>query len=341
MSGFIYSEGSGLNNAVIGKKLAPVRAVISESVEAFENASLIDKLFFMDKSKGWAANYSSETSLSGFQDVGEGGAFPQDSFQEGFDKTIQFRVWKDQFTVTKEMLDDASVGKIKSKANMFAQAYGRGREQYAATLLAGGIGKNVTFKNKVYDTTSADGVPLFSKVHPSKTKGAKQVQSNLFKAIWSDGSKKLMDVMDAVQEKMQDFTDDDGNILSVMPDTIIIPNSAKLKRAVFAAVGSELDPDSSNNAMNFQMGLWNVLIWPYLPKVLGDKEYFMMADSQFLQNYMCLPFVDRVPLQVDSHLDDNTWNTVFQGYARYGAGFNNWRGIAICGEGMLEATELK
>ena len=140
MSGFIYSESSGLNHAIIGKKLAPVRAIISECVEAFQNASLIDKIFFMDKSKSWASNYSSETALGGFQDVGEGGAFPQDSFQEGFDKTIQFRIWKDQFTLTKEILDDASVGKIKSKAGMFAQAYGRGREGYAAALLAGGIG---------------------------------------------------------------------------------------------------------------------------------------------------------------------------------------------------------
>ena len=334
MGGFIYSESSGLNNAVIGKKLAPVRAIISECVEAFQNASLIDKIFFMDKSKSWASNYTSETSLGGFQDVGEGGAFPQDSFQEGFDKTVQFRVWKDQFTVTKEMLDDANVGKIKSKSNMFAQAYGRGREGYAAALLAGGVGKTVKYKDKVYDTTSADGVPLFSAAHPSKTKGTKYTQSNLFKGVFSQT------VMDQMQEKMQDFTDDDGNILSVMPDTIIIPNNAKLKRAVFAAVGSELDPDTNNNAMNFQLGLWNVLIWPYLPKQLAEGDYFMMADSDFLQTYMCLPFVDRVPLQVDSHIDNNTWNTVFQGYARYGAGFNNWRGIAICGTGLSDGTAL-
>lgn len=337
MGGFIYSQNSGLNEAVIGKKLAPVHAIISENVEAFQNASLIDKIFYMDKSKSWAANYTQETSLDGFKDVGEGGAFPSDSYQEGFDKTIHFHVWKDQFTVTKEMLDDANIGKIKSKANMFAQAYGRGREQYAATLLAGGLNTKTTFKGKTYDTTTADNVALFSKSHPSKTKGSQFLQSNLFKA---DIDADFLSALDAVQEKMQDFADDDGNILSVMPDTIIIPNSAKLKRAVFAAVGSELDPNTNNNAMNFQMGLWNVLIWPYLPKQLNDENYFMMADSKFLKACMCLPFVDRVPLETKTNIDDNTWNTVFQGYARYGAGFNNWRGIAICGNGFASGTEL-
>ena len=85
---------------------------------------------------------------------------------------------------------------------------------------------------------------------------------------------------------MQDFCDDDGNLLNVAPDTIIIPNSAKLKRAVFAAVGSELDPESNKNAMNFQLGLWNILIWPYMDKQIGGKDYVILADSKFLQ--VCL-----------------------------------------------------
>ena len=46
---------------------------------------------------------------------------------------------------------------------------------------------------------------------------------------------------------MQSFTDDDGHLLNVTPDTILIPNVGELKRAVLAAVGSELDPETSNN----------------------------------------------------------------------------------------------
>ena len=110
------------------------------------------------------------------------------------------------------------------------------------------------------------------------------------------------------------------------------------KRQVLAAVGSDLDPESSNNAMNFQAGLWNVLVWPYLPKTIGGKPYFIMMDSKFKDDYMCLPFLDRVPLTVKSDIDPNTDANVFKGRARFMAGFNNWRCISICGEGVNGTT---
>ena len=137
---------------------------------------------------------------------------------------------------------------------------------------------------------------------------------------------------------MQGFTDDDGHLLNVTPDTILIPNVGELKRAVLAAVGSELDPETSNNAINFQAGLWNVLVWNYLPKTIGGKPYFIMMDSKFKDDYMCLPFLDRVPLTVKSDIDPNTDANVFKGRARFMAGFNNWRCISICGEGVNGTT---
>ena len=103
---------------------------------------------------------------------------------------------------------------------------------------------------------------------------------------------------------------------------------------MLAAVGSELDPETSNNAINFQAGLWNVLVWNYLPKTIGGKPYFIMMDSKFKDDYMCLPFLDRLPLTVKSDIDPNTDANVFKGRARFMAGFNNWRCISICGEGV-------
>ena len=69
MSGIIFSEGSGLNNGLIGKRLAPIKAIINSNVEAFQQKSLIDKIYYMDTSKNWAENYTIETALGNFQDV--------------------------------------------------------------------------------------------------------------------------------------------------------------------------------------------------------------------------------------------------------------------------------
>lgn len=330
--GVIFSKGSGLNDSVFGKSQEPIRAIIEENVEAFQAMSMIDKLYYMDTSKNYAEKYTSETSLGDFEDVGENGAYPKTSMQEGFSKVIEPSTWKSSFEVTQEMIEDAKIGKIKSRASIFATSYNRTREKFAAHMLYGGTGSTTKIGNTSYSTTSADGVPLFSTSHPSVTKGTKYVQSNVFKAAFSQN------VMDTVQEYMQGFTDDDGNLLNVAPDTIVIPNSGPLKRAVIAAVGSDFDSESDKNAMNFQCGLWNIIVWNYLPKDIGGQPYFFMLDSKFKDDYMCLPFVDRLKMTVRSDIDPNTDANVFKGRARFGAGFNNWRCIALCGAGTSGTT---
>ena len=334
MANIIFSEASGLNDSVFGKSQAPIKAYIADQVEAFEKESLVDKIFVMEQSKNYAEKFTSETSLDDFEDVGENGAYPLTNMQEGFSKVIEPTTWKSRFEVTQEMMEDAKMGKVKKKAGMFSLSYGRTRENYAAKLIAGGLGQTVQIGAKFYDTTSADGVPLFSTQHPSATQKSKYTQSNLFKNAFSVAA------MDAMACAMQDFCDDDGNVLAINPDTIIIPNDPVLIRAVNAAIDSDLYPESDSNATNYQKGLWRVLIWRYLPKTLNGKPYFMMLDSKFNATAQCLPWVDRVPLTVRSDIDPNTDANVFKGRARFAAGFNNWRSIAICGEGFAEGTDL-
>ena len=169
MAGIIFSEGSGVNDSVFGRSQDPIKAVIEENVEAFKEMSMIDKIFYMDKSSNFAEKYSQETSLGDFKDVGENGAYPVTSMQEGYEKTITPTTWKNKFEVTAEMLEDSRYGKIKSKANIFATSFNRTREKFAASMLAGGISTTTTISGKKYDTTTADGVALFSQSHPSIT----------------------------------------------------------------------------------------------------------------------------------------------------------------------------
>lgn len=337
MAGVIFSEGSGLNDSMFGKSQAPIKALIQQNVEAFQKQSMIDKIFYMDKINTYAAKYTSETSLANFEDVGENGAYPINSIQEGFSKVIEPTTWKNRFEVTQEMIEDANMGKIKSRANVFSLSYNRTREQFAADMLAGGMGATVAFGGKKYDTTAADGKPLFSAEHLSKTND-KYKQSNLFK--YTAASDKITEVLDKAQEHMQDVRDDDGNLLTVSPSTIIIPNSGSMKRKLWEAIGSELDPNSANNAFNFQVGLWNVMVWNYLPKTIGGKEYFMLLDEKFNQDYIGMVWADRTDLKVKSAIDGNTDANVWSGRARFGAGFNNWRGIALVGDGLSGATQL-
>lgn len=334
MSGITFSVASGVNDSVFGKSQEPIKSMITSGVEAWEETSLLDKIFYMDKTKNFAEKYATMTALGNFQDVGENGATPQDSFEEGFCKVIEPSTWKLGFSITAEAIEDHKIGDITNGAKRFTTSYGRTREQFGAHLLASGHLSTMKWGNKTYSITCADKKPMFSEAHPSKTQGTKLLQSNLFKGEFS------VAVMDAVQEAMQDFKDDKGNLLNVKPDTIIIPNSGPLKRAVLAAVGSELDPRSNNNAWNFQCGLWNVLVWGELPKTINGKPYFIMMDSKYMQEYECMPWLDRIKLKVDSYIDHNNHANVFSGRSRFAAGFNNWRGAALCGLGFANGTDL-
>ena len=324
----IFSEGSGLNDSIYGKCQAPIRMFLEQRGEQFERQSVLKDLFLMGKSENYGDLMTTMTAMSGFEPVGENGAYPLDGMQEGYQKLLVYDTWKDSFSISAEMMEDSKVMDMKKQPAAFITSYNRTREKFAAQLLFGGTGATTVINGKTYDTTSADGVSLFNQNHPSKTKGTKLQQSNAFKAAFSTS------IFDQVQERMQGFMDDDGNLLNLAPDTIIIPNDGAMKRAIFAMAGSDFDPSTANNAINFQVGLWNVIVWNYLPKQIGTKPYFMMMDSKFKDDYECLPWLDRVPLTVRSDIDPNTDANVFKGRARFGAGFFNWRCIAVCGEGV-------
>lgn len=333
MSGIVFSKSSGLNNEVFGKSAEPIKAMIVQGVESWEEKSLIDKIYYMDSTNNFAEKYATMTAVGNFKNVGENGATPKSEMQVGFTKVIEPETWKNSLEISAEMMEDEKLGDVKNATRRFTQSYGRTREHFAATLLYNGTNKTMVDDGVKYEITCADGTPMFNKAHPSKTQGTKYVQSNLFKGAFSEEN------LDKVQEMMQSFTDDDGNLLNIQPNTIVIPNSGALKRKVFAAVGSELDPESNNNAWNFQCGLWNVLVWNELPKKLNGGEYFFMLDSDYMRDYECMPWLDRIKLKVSQYVDQNTDAHVFKGRSRFGAGFNNWRGIALCGA-STEGTDL-
>ena len=116
------------------------------------------------------------------------------------------------------------------------------------------------------------------------------------------------------------------------PLTILIPNDAQLKKEVFAAIGADKDPATANNGFNFVFGRWNVLVWNYLNAYVADGvKPWILADTEYNNEYGGAIFTDRTPLDVRSSIDENTDANVWRGYARFTAGFNDWRAFAIGG----------
>ena len=102
-----------------------------------------------------------------------------------------------------------------------------------------------------------------------------------------------------------------------------------MKKAVFAAIGADKDPNTANNAFNYQFGRWTVITTPYLNGLTAGVWF--LADKKYNDNYNGLLFCDRIPLSVTSYIDENTDNNVWKGRSRFVAGCNDWRGIAVAG----------
>lgn len=327
MAGIVFSKSSGLNDSIYGKSEAPIRAFLEQNVKAYEEMSTIKRIFKFVDSEHYGEKFGGITGFAhGFQPVGEGGSYPTDERQEGYSKFLENITWKDSFAITQEMMEDSIILNLdKTGARSFIDQYYLTREKYGSQLLIGAIsGTSTKFRGISMDCTSADGVSLFSTAHPSVT-GNTGTQSNKFAGTFS------VDNLGKLETHMQNFTDDNGEVLNIAPDTIIIPNDAGLKKDVFAAIGADKDPTTSNNGFNYQFGRWTVIVSPYLNSLIGTDKPWMLLDKRYCDNYDGLLFLDRIPLTIKAFIDDDTDNNVWSGRSRFVCGANDWRCIAVAG----------
>ena len=326
MPNITFSEGTGLQDSIFGKSQEPIKLFLEKRGEAFEQQSMLPQLFNMSTSTHWKEKFTAMTAMDGFQPVGENGEYPVDGMQESFSKELEHMVWKDSFSISREIIDDSLLMDLRKKPAAFVSAFYRTRERFGAALLGAAIKKqtSMSFGGKTFDATCADGLALFSKVHPSKTK-ASRTQTNLFADEFSN------DALMAVESAMQDFRGDNDEVLDVAPTTILIPNDFTLKKAVFAAIGADKDPLTANNGFNYNFGRWNVIVWQYLNQYItsGTKPWVLL-DKRYSDEKAGAVWLDRVKLEVRSELAGNDAN-VWKGYARFTAGFNDWRFAAVGG----------
>lgn len=327
MANIIFSETSGVNDPIFGKFQAPIKAMIMDYAEPFEKESMLNTLFAMEKSEHFAESYNSMTTMENWEPVGENGSHPTNGFEAGPDKLIHNYTWKSQFSISQEMIEDTNFAEIRRQPRAFTKAYYRTREELGAAMYGGAISgkKTVQIGAQVIDITGADGEALFSTSHKAYGSGKAKAQSNKFSDAVSNDAILYMESM------MQNFTDDNGNLLDIRPDTILIPNLPAVKKEVFAALGADKDPDTANNGFNYNYGRFNIIVWGYLNRyVEAGTAPWVMLDSNFAKDYFGAVFQDRTAMTVRSVVEENDANTWY-GRARFGAGFTNFRFAAVGG----------
>lgn len=330
MADIIFSTtNSGITaekNAMIGKWENPLRMIIqNESDICAKNDDLAKALFSMSKSKHFGESFVAQDEFDIFAPTAEGGAAPQDTYKEVADKFLKHSTFKKQFRITQEMMEDSLTSQMEMKARKFVRSYYRTRNLFASNILVGATGTAVSFgptgNVKTFDTTTADKKPLFSKEHEDG--------SNRMHYILGSGKSLEVAVIEAIisaaVDKVRNMKDSNGLSMGYTANQIVIPsNDPKLEAAVKKVLGSEFGSGEGgllSGAINLHYGNWELVVNPMWQRTVMTSHPMIISSTTARDNLAGGVFLNRKPLTMSAHVDQNTDDYIWNGNSRFTAGF--------------------
>lgn len=205
--------------------------------------------------------YEDDSYISGFGLVplkDEGVEMDSDEIIQGFDKRYTHDTYALQYRITEEMIEDELYGIIKKLPSAL------GRSMRITVETDGANQLNRAF-NSSY--TGGDGVEMLATTHPLLD-GTTQ-KNELTTAADLNAASLEQALIDIAAT-----TDDRGLLSHLVPVKLIIPPS--LEWTARKLLGSQLDPDSANNAINPAQGQLSISVNHFLT---DPDAWFIMCDE--------------------------------------------------------------
>ncbi len=278
-----------------------LRAVFLDQLRAGENDSLLPVLFNVQESRRAAER---NMGVGGFGDVPEyTGALEYDGFEPLYTASYQHKEYALGMAVQRALLDDDEYNVIRRNTAMLGLSFDRTVEKHAASVF------NNAFST---DVLGADGKPLCATDHPLRPSST-ATGSNKGTSALSDSA-----VIDT-KAAMMKFTDSRGNLLPVMPDTLLVP--VELEADARIIVESTYQSGGSSNNANVNAG-YKVVVSRYLT----DPTNWFMVDSRMAKLYLNWYWRVRPEFTADAN---SAYGLVykFRGYGRWSFGWDTWQFI--------------
>lgn len=330
MSGIITSVSANVNSTIFGDVQGPLIALIEQEYKRFENDPLYTtwkKIFHEFKLNSATASIAGMGNIGMFEDVGENGAHPLSDAPDGFAKILYSIEWKLMRSISQTAMEDKLDFVMQNIASELTSSYARTKCHFFWGLLAAALQNRdyITKGKRTVSVKSMDGVNVFSTSH--KLANSKKTVANAFSDDFS------VTALGKVATRMQNMVDDNGEIVGMNPDTIIIPNVEEVKREVFGVLGATHDPDTpAGNKYNYQFGNWEVIVVPWLSELVSSIKYpWMLMDSGYNERSYGARDVERVDMTVRSFIDENTNANNWAGRARFSGTFIDFRAFAAGG----------
>ena len=143
----IYSKSQGLADSAIGKLETPIKMVIEhESDMQTKRGGICDWLFNVEKSNKFGETIIGQNEFDVFRAAKEGSGAENDTISETYRKFIEHIQFMKEFTITREMMEDANFGvaaDAKRRAENFTRAYYKTMNKICEYALSNGNEANI------------------------------------------------------------------------------------------------------------------------------------------------------------------------------------------------------
>ena len=222
---------------------------------------------------------------------------------QGYDKTYTFTEYSAKIEIQRKLAADDQYRVMNRLPKGLATSASRSREKLGAQLFS------LAF---TFEPTDGDGAELCASDHDSNVLSTAN-QSN-------EGTLSLSATnVETTRINMHAFKDDQGELISVNPDTITIPRA--LEQTGWEIINTKGKVDTAENNANFHQGKYKLVVWDRL----SDTNNWFMTDYSMQKEYLL--WWNREPVQFFQDKDSNTLVAIYLGYYRIGTGWDDWRFI--------------
>jgi phage major head subunit gpT-like protein len=233
----------------------------------------------------------------------EGGSITYDDTQQLYKQTLTNVAYGLGFIITRELAEDDQYNIIKKKPKSLARSVRHTVETLGANIL-----------NNAFDGTNyadgADGKELCATDHPLGYGGTEQNEPTTAVDLSATA-------LEQAEIDIAALTDDRGLLLAAKGTKLIIPPA--LKWTAEKLLGSSLDPDSANNAINPANNMMPYTVNHFLT---DSDAWFIKTD---VPDSLVWYWRRRPEFTKDNDFDTENakWKTTF----RCIMGWDDWRGI--------------
>ena len=308
--------------------------IVEEDANKNRDDEIVSALANEEKSDRFGEKGITIGGLDNFAVKAESADASEDSLEEGYSKLISHYSFAKSVLLSRELADDNNVNLMRVRAKSLVKAYKRTRAQFITDIITKSVmttsaayNTSITFGGKSgIDVTAPDGMSLFHNAHPLHSDPT-ITQSNIFTNAFGSNAT----ILNVLANKMRNFTDENGNALGLIADTIIIPgNVPDLEDTIKKIIGSDGEVGTNYNDINTQRGKWKLVI-DHLWTVSGSAKPYIIMSSEGNKDLMGTMFYDRVNLDVKSEVKTESRNLLYNGFSRFSCGFFNWRHMIMGG----------